>query len=251
MHAVFIIFGIALLAIPMIWFQLICKALSPRFSEKIPYYFHKILLKFLGIKVTIKGKKLDNIPLLITSNHISWIDIPVIGSSFYCYFIAKSEISSWPIFGFLAKLQNTIFVNRSAKGKDIQNQVDDIEKALINNKTVILFPEGTTSDGNKVLPFKSALMSLSQTKDGKAVTIQPMIIKYTQFSGMPLGRFEKPYVAWYGSTDLIPHLFTLLECPPIDVELIIGEPLSPEQFTNRKELAKHLENCVRLSYTQH
>ncbi len=245
-----IISGIVLVTIPLMLFAIMARLLKFKSAYKIPKLFHTILLKILGIRVTIYGQLKENVPLIVVSNHISWLDILVIGSSFPCYFIAKSDIARWPIFGFLAKLQNTIFVNRQARGTAIGEQVNDIVNALKANKTIVLFPEGTTSDGNKVLKFKSALLAAAKPDNDFKPLVQPLSLHYQKTIGMPFTRRNRPFVAWYGDAELVPHVKTMLRYTPIDVEIKIGDSVSYDDFNSRQDMAEYLENYMRLAYIE-
>ncbi len=245
-----ILTGIVLVTIPLLMLALTTRLLRLSVAEKIPQYFHQFILKFFGVTVHIIGERKQNVPLIITANHLSWLDIMVIGASIPCYFVAKSDIATWPILGFLAKIQNTIFVNRKAKGSEVSNQVNDLTKALKNNKTIILFPEGTTSDGNKLLPFKSALLAAAQPTKHYIPYIQTLCLKYNKVSGMPVHRKQRPFLSWYGDMDLLPHVKGILTQSPISVELQFGDPVLYSDFENRQKLAKYLENNLRNAYTQ-
>ena len=172
----------------------------------------------------------------------------VIGASFPCYFVAKSEIAKWPIFGFLARLQNTIFVNRKAKGSEINKQVNEIADALKANKTIVLFPEGTTSDGNKILKFKSALFAAAQIDNNQYADIQPLCLNYKYSLGMPVHRQQRPFLAWYGDMELLPHVKSMIKYTPITVFIHIGEPISYKNFNSRQAIAEYLENFMRQAY---
>ncbi len=241
--------GIVLVTIPILLMMVIARIFKFKSADKIPKLFHSILLKILGIRVSVHGALKQNVPLIVVSNHISWLDILVIGSSFPCYFIAKSDIAQWPIFGFLAKMQNTIFVNRKARGAAIGEQINDIINALKQNKTIVLFPEGTTSDGNKVLKFKSALLAAAKSQDTYQPFVQPLCLHYQKSVGMPFNRKKRPFVAWYGDATLIPHLKSMLHYTPIDVDIQIGEAFLYDTFNSRQDMAEYLENFMRNIYT--
>lgn len=227
---------------------ILARLLKLPIAEKIPQYFHKYVLRAFGIKVKIKGTRKTNVPLIIAANHLSWLDIMVIGASFPCYFVAKSDIASWPIFGFLAKIQNTIFVNRKARGSEINSQVNALSDALNKKKTIILFPEGTTSDGNKILPFKSALLAAAKESDTYTPYIQPLCIRYNSVAGMPTHRQQKPFIAWYGDMDLMPHVKEILAQSPITVELKFGDSFLFSEFESRQQASKFLEENMRQIY---
>lgn len=242
-----VIIGFVLVTIPLLLLILNAKLLRLKFADKIPQYFHKIILKILGVHVEISGDLKKDSPLIIVSNHISWLDIPVIGSQFPCYFIAKSEISCWPVLGYLAKLQNTIFVNRKAKGAEISAQVQEISDTLKAHKPIILFPEGTTSDGNRILPFKSALLAAAKGDETYQPYVQTLNINYNKIAGMPTRRDQKPFIAWYGDMDILSHLKSIFRVTPITARLSLGQVMTYDNFVSRQTMAKHLETEIRIN----
>ena len=165
---------------------------------------------FSGVTIDWKAPKigennLNNVPKLYVSNHLSYLDIPVLGSTINGRFIAKYEISNWPIFGYLSKVGNTIFINRNLRF--LKRNKSIIYDFISKGDSIILFPEGTTSDGIRVLKFKSSLLTSLEQKN---ILIQPIVINYTSINGMPLNRWLKPIIAWYGDMDLKPHLILSL-----------------------------------------
>src|SRR5206468_8064053 len=138
---------------------------------------------------------------LFAANHISYTDITILGSLIPGSFIAKTEVAGWPFFGWLAKLQRSVFVDRRVHSTATQR--DAISDRLAAGDALILFPEGTSGDGNRVLPFKSALFgALERGKDLPPVTVQPVSLAYARLDGMPIGRLYRPFFAWYGSVEL-------------------------------------------------
>ena len=129
--------------------QLILRLLNVGLARKIPQLWHKCVLYLIGVKVNIHGKFCENRPLLLACNHVSWVDILIMGSVTPLCFVAKSEISSWPIINRLAKLQGTVFVNRN-NSRDTANQADTIASRLLSGDVIVLFAEGTTGAGNTI-----------------------------------------------------------------------------------------------------
>ena len=167
--------------------------------NNLPIFFHKFLLWTLSINVEIEGQiEIAKNCNLFISNHISYLDIPILGSNFPLRFVAKSEVASWGIFGFLSKLAQTIFIKRNKI--DTYNQKHKLKKLLLSNeKLLIFFPEGTTSDGNRVLDFKSSSFSAVEKEN---FLIQPITLIYSEFNGIPINRWLRPIIAWYGDMDL-------------------------------------------------
>ena len=211
-----------------------------------PVLFHKLLLWQLSVNVEIVGdidqSKKSN---FFISNHLSYLDIPILGSKFPLRFVAKSDVENWPFFGFLAKKGRSIFIKRNKT--DSLNQKNKILDVLSSGEKVFIFPEGTTSDGNRVLEFKSSSFSSVENQN---FTIQPIVIFYSDFNGIPINRWLRPMIAWYGDMDLRPHLFKLVGLMSIKAKLIYLDPVNTQNFANRKDLSNHLEVKIRKAYSR-
>ncbi|KQZ12759.1 glycerol acyltransferase [Mesorhizobium sp. Root554] len=209
--------------------------------------WHRSILRALGIRVRVTGALSPQRPLLLASNHISWTDINVLGSFADVNFIAKSEMEGWPMLGFLSRLQRTVFVDRERRRKS-GDQANEIAGRLAAGDAMVLFPEGTTGDGNMLLPFKSTLFGAASMaiSAGAAETIfiQPMAIVYTRVHGVPMGRRHRPMAAWIGLQDLGPHLKLLLAKGAMDAEVRFGEPIAFSAASNRKEVSRLMESRV-------
>ena len=150
-------------------------------------------------------------------------------------FVAKKEVASWPMVGFLARTQRTVFVDRKRRHAT-GAQADEVAGRLSKGDIIVLFAEGTSSDGNKVLPFRSALVGAAQRaiEDGGAATVQPVAIAYQRMLGLPLGRQHRPLVAWYGGANLLPHLKRILSEGGIDVERRVRPGAAADGRDDRK-----------------
>jgi len=232
----------ALLITPVQWVGL---KLGLSYAKRLPVRFHRILCGIIGITVTVRGTPFKDGPCLIASNHNSYLDIPVLGSVIPLSFVAKKEVAAWPFFGTLARLQETVFVDRERRTKAVHT-ANEIHDRIAGGDTLVLFPEGTSSDGNRVLPFKSALMGVAQMAvgsgdDAKPVNVQPVSITYTKLCGMPMGRQFRPYFAWYGDMDLGPHLWEAFGLGPFEVIVEFHETVTLGAQGNRKRLAAYCE----------
>ncbi len=215
-------------------------------QRRIPVLFHRVGLKILGVKVTQFGTPDPRRPLLVCSNHISWLDISVLTSLFSVVFVSKAEVNAWPIFGGLARLQRTVFIDRTRKTAT-KSASTDIASRLSGGDAVVLFPEGTTSDGNRVLPFRSSLLGAARSavvREG-SVTIQPVAIRYVGRQGLPIGRGGQVHTAWYGDMELVPHLIHLVRIGAIEVEVRFGMARIYPANADRKQIAAELEQDVR------
>ena len=221
-------------------------------AKVLPFRIHRLFCRIFGIKVHVTGAIEPGGGVLIASNHVSWIDILTISSVGPISFIAKSEVNTWPGFGLLARLQQTIYVARDRRSKTAE-QRDEIKERLGQGDTIVLFPEGTSSDGNRVLTFKSALMSAAEgtIPDGKGgekpIRVQPMSVAYTKLYGLPMNRAYRPFYAWYGGMDLAPHLWQALQDGPLVIDVIFHDALHSDSRHGRKALSAAAEASVRHS----
>ncbi|WP_419903077.1 lysophospholipid acyltransferase family protein [Kiloniella sp.] len=210
---------------------------------RLPLWYHGATCFLTGIKVVTRGKRCSRRPTLFVSNHVSYLDISVLGSLIDGHFVAKSEVGSWPLFGVLAKLSGTVFIQRRRhKSKE---SGANMARRLGDGRDLILFPEGTSSDGTRVLPFKSALFSVAQVAEGDSpLMVQPISITYTRLDGMPIGRLWRPFYAWYGDMELPGHLWHALAMGTLTVEVEFLEPVEAKSLANRKDMAAHCHGLV-------
>jgi 1-acyl-sn-glycerol-3-phosphate acyltransferase len=208
--------------------------------------YYRVLCSLLRIRVRVHGAPMRDRAVLYVSNHVSWADILVIGSVAPVAFVAKREVASWPLVGITAKIQRTVFVDRTRRHQAAE-AVADIVKRLKDGVSVVLFAEGTSSDGNRVLPFRSALLGAVEEASAHAgnILIQPMSISYTGLHGIPMGRQHRPLVAWYGDLDFLPHIKVFIEHGAVDAVVSYGEAVPVDIAADRKAMSKRLENSVR------
>lgn len=242
--------GFVLSALLLMPVQALALKLRLPVAKKIPNYYHRYLCRLIGIKVVTRGEPYQG-SCLITANHTSWLDIPIMGSLTPSSFVAKSEVAGWPFFGWLAKLQQTVFVERERRTRTVEKR-NEIHARISSGDTLILFPEGTSSDGNRVLPFKSALMSVAQLSivNSEAdreddLVVQPVSVSYMRLCGLPMGRRFRPYFAWYGDMDLFPHLWEAFSLGPIEIHVEYHKPVTIREVGNRKALALYCETRCR------
>jgi lyso-ornithine lipid O-acyltransferase len=238
-----VLFTLALLPV-----QLIALSLKHPVRSKLPVLWHRMMCRIMGIKVVVHGEAAQSRPLLIVANHVSWSDISVLSTIMPLSFVAKSEVKDWPLFGSLAKLQRTVFINREVRHQT-GLQAKAIAARLGHEKDVmVLFAEGTTGDGTRLLPFKSALTgaaALAIGDDGVA-HVQPVAISYTRYGGLPVGFKRRLQAAWIGDLELLPHLKHILTGQPLDVEISFGEPLIIKPPVNRKAVTEACEASIRI-----
>jgi lyso-ornithine lipid O-acyltransferase len=209
--------------------------------------YYRVLCKLMQIRVRVTGERVHDRPALFISNHVSWADILVIGSIVPVAFVSKSEVADWPLVGTTARLQRTVFVDRSRRHQT-GDAIAEIVKRLADGTSVVLFAEGTSSDGNRVLPFRSALIGAVKeagSRSESGILIQPMSICYTALHGIPMGRQHRPLVAWYGDLDFLPHIKALIARGAIDAVVSYGDPVAADGTADRKAMTKSLEGAVR------
>jgi lyso-ornithine lipid O-acyltransferase len=218
-------------------------AMRRPWTRTFPAFYHRWCCRILGFEVRTIGAPTIRRPALFVSNHVSYADITVLGSLIAGSFIAKTEVAGWPLFGWLAKLQRTVFVDRRVRST--VSQRDSLTARLAAGDALILFPEGTSSDGNRILPFKSALFSAAEAMQAIApVVIQPVSIAYTRLDGIPLGRLLRPFFAWYGTAELAPHLWNMIGLGTVEV-VVEFHPLTWfADCGSRKALAQYCEARV-------
>jgi 1-acyl-sn-glycerol-3-phosphate acyltransferase len=251
---VFIALAFAALTLVLLPFQLIGIAFDLRLQRIIPHWYHRVLCALIGVRISEVGQRSAASPALILSNHVSWLDICVITALVPVVFVAKSEVARWPVFGWLAKLQRTIFINRQARHQT-GAATREIADRLLGGDAVVLFAEGTSSDGIRVLPFRSSLVGAVHHALGAGthhthVTVQPMSLAYVRFGGLPMGRGLRERVAWYGDVDLIPHLLQVLSSGAIDVTVSWGEAIAYDMSADRKAITRASEKSVRRMTTR-
>jgi 1-acyl-sn-glycerol-3-phosphate acyltransferase len=217
--------------------------------KTFPNRFHRFLCKLFGIRITVIGKPIQDRGVLMVGNHASYLDILIISAIARVSFVGRSDVANWPLFGTMAKLQETIFVVRSRRSGAGESR-DIIRERLREGDALVLFPEGTSTDGNRVIRFKSSLMGAVETEMGTdaagvvhTAPVQPFTITYVGMHGMPLGREDRPFYAWYGDMELLPHLWEGLKAGPLDVVVEFHSPIAVDG--GRKKIAALAEETVR------
>lgn len=217
--------------------------LSLPFTRGLPRRWHRFCCRVLTIDIRQAGVVAEGGPVLYVCNHASYLDVPILGGLLDARFVAKAEVARWPVIGSLSLLQGTIYVERRLQFANQQS--DRLREILSDGTNIILFPEGTSSDGIRVLPFKSALFTAADAAaDGVEVRVQPVTIAYSRHRGVPMGRRLRPYFAWYGDMTLVDHLWTCLGLGGLGVDVVFHEPVRLSEFGSRKELASHCQMQV-------
>jgi len=216
---------------------------------RVSVAYSRTICALIGVRVRVIGAPPRRHSVLILSNHVSWLDIVVLTATVPVIFVAKSEVAHWPLIGLVARARGTVFVVRDRRQQTAAANAA-IARYLAEGQSIVLFAEGTSSDGNRVLPFRSALVgalksAVAQVEAGKRIAVQPLSISYTGLQGLPMGRQHRPVVAWYGDRDLLPHLAQFLRRGAVDATLNWGKPVEDVSIADRKAVVRSQEAVVR------
>jgi 1-acyl-sn-glycerol-3-phosphate acyltransferase len=251
-RAASILTGFFALTVPLMPVQAALLRISPKGARHFPHWYHRQVCRLFGIKLHIEGAVARDRPVLLVANHTSWLDITVLSAVAPLSFIAKKEVARWPFVSWLAKLQRSVFVDRQRRSA-VGAATNEIMARLATGDTVVLFAEGTSSDGNRVLPFKTSLFAAAKPPSRTAaeaagasdVVVQTLSLVYTRLHGVPINRWARPIVGWFGDMEMQSHAWALLKAGPLDVRIRIGAPIPLEDFADRKDLARRSEAEIR------
>ena len=226
-------FTLCLISFPaiIIWRMALGKS---RYFLLLPRLFHRLTLKIFCIKVAVSGETQSlhtaRPPQTVyVGNHLSYIDIPVLGSILPAYFIAKNDVKGWPVLGPLATLARTIYIDRDPQksGRTLQT----IKERLHHQESLILFPEGTSTDGRGVFPFKSSGFQIFLDKEFNNILLQPFAITLDNYGDNGM------LYTWHGDQTLEPHLWRLAKSKGLTVTVTLFPPIRHALAENRKKLA--------------
>ena len=191
----------------------------------------------MGFELRVIGEPRQARPTLFAANHVSYFDIAVFLRAVRATFVAKSEIASWPLFGVVGRLTKTVFVKRDKA--EARRQRDDLARRLRAGENLIFFPEGTSTDGGQVVPFKSTLFGVAEDPAlHGTLAMQPVSICYAYSkSGAPLTGPLRGLYAWFGDATMVPHFFRALGAEGVRVEVRFYPPVDVTSDTDRKKLA--------------
>ncbi|MFZ4383102.1 MAG: lysophospholipid acyltransferase family protein [Sandarakinorhabdus sp.] len=225
--------------------EMLLRAITMRNRPYLPIWFHRGLSRAMGVAIRTHGRPAARSRVLYVVNHISWADIPVLGARLRGSFVAKSEVAGWGPVGWLASFAHTVYVARDRR-HSAGTQKDEIADRLRAGGSIILFPEGTNSDGTGVLPFKSSLFAV--VADVPGVVIQPVTLAYTRINGLPVTRDQLPDLAWVGDTALGPHAMGFIHLGRVTAEIMFHPPIDPAAWPDRKALARHCHDVIAEGY---
>jgi len=208
--------------------------LPGRGAEHLALIYWRGIRRILGVRVTVHGAITAHRPILFAANHCSWLDIVVLGSVLPGCFVAKAAIAAWPGINLIAYLGRTVFVSRSRTQVGIER--GSLVQALVQGKNIILFPEGTTSDGTRVLKFSSTFLAVAEGPG--APPVQPVSLVYDRLEGVRVRRRDRPVISWYGDMDLLPHAWKVLRFGRLHATLVLHDVVPPAP---RKQMAVALQ----------
>lgn len=199
-------------------------------------------LAILGLRYRVRGRPMEGVGAVV-ANHASWFDIFTLNACQQIYFVAKSEVAGWAGIGWLARATGTVFIAR--KGSEAKAQAELFEARLRAGHRLLFFPEGTSTDGLRVLPFKSTLFAAFFAPGlAETLQIQPVSVLYTAPPGQ-----DARFYGWYGRMDFASHFLKLLAVPRQGgVEIVFHPPVRVADFPDRKALATFCEAQVRSAF---
>ncbi len=223
--------------------QLIVLLIMPGSRYVLPQLFHRGLCRLFRVQVEIHGIPSKDKPTLFVLNHISWLDIPVIGKAIRGSFVAKQEVAGYPLIGPLSRLQQTIFIARTRPS--VKNHKDDMQRHLEQGDNIFLFPEGTSSNGLVIQNFKSAYFALAESYMGeKPLTVQPVTLAYSHMDNLMMTRGTMGIVAWIGDEDLVSHVWEFLKTGRVTAELRFHDPVTIDDYDSRKDMATDCQKVI-------
>lgn len=204
----------------------------------------RISCRLAGLRVRPIGEPPADRTALFVANHVSYLDIPVFSALIDATYVAKSEVGNWPLFGWIAKLTRAILVKRD--GRDVGAQRREMQSRLLSGESLILFPEGTSTDGGGVAPFKSSLFGIVQGLPPDAdLVVQPVSVAYPRYrDGTRLDGERRVLYCWYGDATLLPHLFRVFGLKGADVEVRFHQPIALGPSPDRKDLSRRAQAAV-------
>lgn len=201
--------------------------------------WHRGALAIAGVRVAVRGAPCAAPGTLLVANHVSYLDIPVLGAAAGVDFVAKAEIAGWPVMGALGRLIDTLYVERRPRLAAAAR--DALAGRLARGQRLAMFPEGTTTDGRRVQPFRSA--SFAALEQAQEAQVQPVTLRYAACQGLPMHRDTRWRIAWCGDAELVPHLWQLFASGAVVAELEFHPPFAAAG-QDRKTLAARCHTAV-------
>jgi 1-acyl-sn-glycerol-3-phosphate acyltransferase len=235
--------GVLLWTLPCMAIQAVCLMLPGRAKVVYARLYWSVVCRLLGLRVRTIGSPAGSAggrPVVFVANHSSWLDIPVLGGRLEACFVSKDEVGRWPLVGTVARLGRTVFISRQRHATGRER--DALRERLAVGDNLLLFPEGTTSDGSRVMPFRTAFFAIAEGADPPL--IQPVSVAYDRLGGLPTGRASRPVFAWYGDMDLATHFWGFARHRGLRASILLHPPLDPTRFASRKALSHAVWQAV-------
>lgn len=235
--------GITLVCLPI---QILLRRVAgPRVWEPFCTWYHRRAVAAFGVRVIEIGKQTATRPTLFVANHASYLDIELLGSRIDGTFIAMEQVSQWPLFGLLSRLQDSVFIDRQAKS--IAAQQRQITERFDRGQNLIMFPEGASYTATHLLPFRSSLFAVAKHEvSGSPIAVQPVSIGFARLDGLPLGRNLRSYYGWYGDAPIDQHIVAAAGLGRLTVVMEWHTPKTLDDFQgSRKALSAYCESCIK------
>jgi 1-acyl-sn-glycerol-3-phosphate acyltransferase len=235
--------AVALWTLPCMAIQSICLLVPGQAKVAHARFYWAVVCRLLGVRVRVIGAPAyhkTSRPVVFVSNHSSWLDVPVLGGHLNACFVSKDEVGGWPFVGTVARLGRTVFISRQRHATGRER--DTMRERLAVGDNLVLFPEGTTSDGSRVMPFRTSFFAVAEGADPPL--IQPVSVVYDRLDGLPTGRASRPVFAWYGDMDLSTHFWRFSQHRGLRATILLHAPVDPARFAGRKALSHAVWQAV-------
>ena len=236
----------ALVTLAHVWISVLGLPNRWKIISRLSRSFTFLVRAILNIKVTVVGEdgQLESGGLVIICNHVSYVDGIVLGSMFPIVFVSKREVKHWPIIGPWKTLCGTIFINRQRKDL-VASLVKEMSRKLKQEANIFLFPEGTSTNGERILPFQTA--PLAAPLRNRSIIV-PVTLAYKSIDDEPVTVANRDLLYWYGDMEFVPHFWKLLSLRSIEVIVTIQPKIECSQYKDnsagRKKLAADCYNRV-------
>ncbi len=241
LKAILRILAVALITLSLLPFLFIARAISRQAEQTIIMIWHRNVLTILNVRLAIKGVCSTEPATLFVANHVSYLDIIAISAMLKTSFVSKKEIRRWPVFGWLSTLQRTVFIDRESR--DVKGQMGDLAARLSNQESLVLFPEGTSTDGVDVKRFKSSLFAVKDLLP--ELMVQGVALRYDNLDGTPLAQPRRDHYAFYDTMPFAGHFWSMCEDEGVQITIEFVEGYVVNHETDRKALAQTLQQGIR------
>ena len=217
-----------------------------RIVSRMTRTFVTLIRMIVNVRITVQGdlELLDIEGAFIASNHLGYLDGFVLGSMFPIIFVSKKEVRGWPVIGTWTALCGTVYIDRERKGK-IPLVVEEIVERISQKANILIFPEGTSTNGDRLLPFQSAPFAAALRAHAPVL---PLTLTYRRINGEPVSEANRDQIYWYGDMDFMTHFWRLLSLRHIEVAVKFHAPIETAHYKNisagRKLLSQTCYNAI-------